>query len=241
MNPRENSFEFSVGRDENGDIRRRSNWFASECNNSSKPKLLSASNLHLIPNPRNHNRMSSFKLNKKLLSATKAWNKFTKKIQAKTTNLNISKSIKLATSHLLSLYHKTTLKFLNRQRRRNLTNLYVRNSPSAAIYVDKLFSESTSKSLHKEKEKATGSSTSRSSSNGAKLENTNMKISKFGKRGVNNEFDVDEAWKKVVSSSASPLRVDERAEEFISKFRQEMEIQREQSILDYQEMLARGL
>ncbi|WOH12713.1 hypothetical protein DCAR_0832221 [Daucus carota subsp. sativus] len=183
--------------------------------------------------------MSSFKLNKKLLSATKAWNKFTNKIRAKTTNLNISKSIRLATSHLLSLYHKTTLRFLNRQRRRNLTNLYVRNSPSAAIYVDKLFSESTSKSLHKEKEKA-GSSRSRNSG-AAKFENTNMKINKFEKQSVCNEFDVDEAWKKVVSSSASPLRVDERAEEFISKFRQEMEIQREQSILDYQEMLARGL
>ncbi|KAL3506137.1 hypothetical protein ACH5RR_031519 [Cinchona calisaya] len=34
--------------------------------------------------------------------------------------------------------------------------------------------------------------------------------------------------------------VDERAEEFISKFRQEMKIEREQSIIDFQEMLARS-
>lgn len=176
--------------------------------------------------------MSRSKLQKKFFSATKAWNSFTKKIQAKATNLNITKTIKRTTSHLLSLCHKTTRKFLNRQRRRNP---YVRNSPSAAIYVDKLFSESTLKSLQKQKE-IVGSS----SNAGAKVASTKMESSKLEKQSVN-EFDVDEAWKKIVSSNASPLRVDERAEEFISKFRQDMEIQREQSILDYQEMLARGL
>ncbi|CAI9118181.1 OLC1v1019712C1 [Oldenlandia corymbosa var. corymbosa] len=35
--------------------------------------------------------------------------------------------------------------------------------------------------------------------------------------------------------------VDERAEEFISKFRMEMKLEREQSILDFQEMLARSV
>lgn len=34
--------------------------------------------------------------------------------------------------------------------------------------------------------------------------------------------------------------VDRRAEEFISKFREDMELERQQSILDFQEMLARG-
>lgn len=170
--------------------------------------------------------MSRLKLQNKLFSATKAWNSFTNKIQSKATKLNVSKSIKLTTSHLLSLFHKTTLKFLNRR------NVY---TPSAPIYVDKLFSDSTSRSiLHKEKE-IVGSSTSSISSGGAK-----MKYTEFEKQSVH-EFDIDEAWKKVVSSNASPLRVDERAEEFISKFRQDMEIQREQSILDYQQMLARGL
>lgn len=35
--------------------------------------------------------------------------------------------------------------------------------------------------------------------------------------------------------------VDKKAEEFISKFREDMEIERQQSILDFQEMLARGV
>ncbi|KAM3356585.1 hypothetical protein P3S68_023299 [Capsicum galapagoense] len=34
--------------------------------------------------------------------------------------------------------------------------------------------------------------------------------------------------------------VDRRAEEFISKFREDMELERQQSIIDFQEMLARG-
>uniref|UniRef100_A0A0V0HF92 Putative ovule protein n=1 Tax=Solanum chacoense TaxID=4108 RepID=A0A0V0HF92_SOLCH len=35
--------------------------------------------------------------------------------------------------------------------------------------------------------------------------------------------------------------VDKRAEEFISKVREDMELERQQSILDFQEMLARGV
>lgn len=45
--------------------------------------------------------------------------------------------------------------------------------------------------------------------------------------------------KEYVSSLPRIRGIDERAEEFISKFRQQMQIQREQSILDFQDMLAR--
>lgn len=48
------------------------------------------------------------------------------------------------------------------------------------------------------------------------------------------------SWKEYVSSMPNIKGVDERAEEFISKFRQEMQIQREQSIIEFQEMLARS-
>lgn len=47
-------------------------------------------------------------------------------------------------------------------------------------------------------------------------------------------------WKEYVSSLPTIRGVDERAEEFISKFRQEMQLQREESILEFQQMLARS-
>ncbi|KAK9288550.1 hypothetical protein L1049_017009 [Liquidambar formosana] len=53
-------------------------------------------------------------------------------------------------------------------------------------------------------------------------------------------FDVDDAWKAIIASSPQLRGVDERAEEFISKFHEEMKLQKEKSILDFEEMLARS-
>lgn len=47
-------------------------------------------------------------------------------------------------------------------------------------------------------------------------------------------------WKEYVSSLPTIIGIDEMAEEFISKFRQQMQLQREQSILDFHQMLARS-
>lgn len=55
----------------------------------------------------------------------------------------------------------------------------------------------------------------------------------------NNINSVEDAWKVVVASSPH-LQVDERAEEFISKFHEEMKLQKERSNLEFQEMLARS-
>uniref|UniRef100_A0A7N0US65 Uncharacterized protein n=1 Tax=Kalanchoe fedtschenkoi TaxID=63787 RepID=A0A7N0US65_KALFE len=57
--------------------------------------------------------------------------------------------------------------------------------------------------------------------------------------GVNKYDSVDDAWKAIVAKSPV-LRVDERAEEFISMFRKNMMLQKEKSLADYQEMIARG-
>lgn len=51
---------------------------------------------------------------------------------------------------------------------------------------------------------------------------------------------VDEIWKQVVARSPQLRCVDERAEEFISNFKEDMKIQREKSLLEFQEMLKRS-
>lgn len=53
-------------------------------------------------------------------------------------------------------------------------------------------------------------------------------------------YSVEDAWQAVVASSPQLRVVDERAEEFIYKFRQDMKLQKERSLLEFQEMLARS-
>ena len=50
---------------------------------------------------------------------------------------------------------------------------------------------------------------------------------------------IEDAWKAVVAKSPM-LQVDERAEEFISKFHEDMKLQKERSLMEFQEMLARS-
>ncbi|XP_062109332.1 uncharacterized protein LOC133819960 [Humulus lupulus] len=53
-------------------------------------------------------------------------------------------------------------------------------------------------------------------------------------------YSVEEAWMAVVASSPQLRGVDERAEEFISNFREDMKLQKEKSILEFHEMLKRS-
>lgn len=62
-----------------------------------------------------------------------------------------------------------------------------------------------------------------------------------GSSGGKKRKKVVNKWKEYISSMPSIKGVDERAEEFISKFRQQMSLQREQSIIDFHEMLARSV
>ncbi|GAU25822.1 hypothetical protein TSUD_30860 [Trifolium subterraneum] len=50
---------------------------------------------------------------------------------------------------------------------------------------------------------------------------------------------IEDAWKIVVAKSPH-LQVDDRAEEFINKFYEDVRLQKEKSLMEYQEMLARS-
>lgn len=56
-------------------------------------------------------------------------------------------------------------------------------------------------------------------------------------RSVNS---IEDAWNAIVAKSPQLRCVDERAEEFIYKFHEDMKIERERSLLEFQEMLARS-
>ncbi|KAI4368406.1 hypothetical protein MLD38_016965 [Melastoma candidum] len=94
------------------------------------------------------------------------------------------------------------------------------------IYIDELFDR-----RERAKEKACGSVTS------ARGECSGIDKDKGGDEM---SCDIEERWRTIVSKSPQLRCVDERAEEFIDKFKEEMKLERERSMLEFQEMLRRG-
>lgn len=110
------------------------------------------------------------------------------------------------------------------------------NSP-ATVYIDRLFEEKSSCSTSNEAKVMGETKEVSSAINGGTLNKDKGGAKKREKVGHNNN---NNNWKEYLASMPNIKGVDERAEEFISKFRQEMQLQREQSIIDIQEMLARS-
>ncbi|KAK4357009.1 hypothetical protein RND71_022619 [Anisodus tanguticus] len=148
--------------------------------------------------------------------------------------------------------------------RRNFYNSYYKyqqcHKGTSPIYVDHLFPEPILKSekTHSCKISAPQAKESVASSSNVDInrrrldqgeqeiilraieENTTLKKGKTIEIGPNYrtcDHNIDE-WRTPPMPHING--VDRRAEEFISKFREVMELERQQSILDFQEMLARG-
>nr|GMD31559.1 uncharacterized protein LOC109175308 [Ipomoea batatas]GMD74403.1 uncharacterized protein LOC109175308 [Ipomoea batatas] len=182
--------------------------------------------------------MSSFNLGKKLLPAKKAWKSFSATFQSKLQKLKLRKAIKrakkrcvLAFNYIRPLLSRKFYSLMIRRhtnsskrplQRRHFHRHHHNTLNFPAIYVDELFPEPLSApppKRHGEEQQKVGSNSSSSSSS--------------------NSNGGGSGW-RVPSLPPHFRGVDERAEDFISKFRQDMKLEREQSILDFQEMLARG-
>ncbi|KAG5554338.1 hypothetical protein RHGRI_012006 [Rhododendron griersonianum] len=182
--------------------------------------------------------MSSFNLAKKLLPAKKAWKSLTKKLQSKLHKLiNISISANKTTrgrKPLCSSHRILIPRSLTRHRSPPAAYHYHhpghhylhKNVPDLpAIYVDELFARGVNNPSHAEKIYRDEGKTSSAKQMGA--------TSSTG--GVENNAEG-----KKVLSLPQWRGIDERAEEFISKFREDMKMQRKKSIEDFHEMLARS-
>ncbi|KAI3442095.1 uncharacterized protein J3R85_001688 [Psidium guajava] len=190
--------------------------------------------------------MSRRGLGKKLLPAKKAWKAITNNVRSRLNKLKNSRFIEEAshrllssrfTGYLLSLAFRgrrclaRTSPYMDRHHRHHnyhhckyhgRGDAYDKNS--APIYIDELFDDPLSASSSKTTACAKGE-TSRSST--------------VVEGGRERECDMDERWKAIVAMSPQ-LRVDEKAEEFISKFKEDMKLQREMSDLEFQERLKRS-
>lgn len=182
--------------------------------------------------------MHRSRLARKLKPAKRAWRSFTSKLKSKLESLNIPNAIKTTTHGLIRFCsHHLLMPLKNRfvtksASRRHFSYLYhndhLLHKNFAAIYIDHLYQEPpppplVSKTEHVKGSNAAETQTGSSSSTSGEVLNS-----------------IEDAWQAIVAKSPQLRGVDERAEEFIYKFREDMKIQRERSLLEYQQMLARA-
>ncbi|XP_061992270.1 uncharacterized protein LOC133710262 [Rosa rugosa] len=191
--------------------------------------------------------MPRWMLAKKLGRAKKAWKSFTGKIQSKLHELNIPKTIKTTTKRLidfrcLQFFVPSKLRALTKTSSTFSRNQYYNHhyqhhnkflhKNAATIHIDQLFAQSADSAHTKNRHLDAQAETSRGKEG---LDEGNIPT-----RNSKSVYSVEDAWQAVVARSPQLRVVDERAEEFIYKFRQDMKLQKERSILEFQEMLARS-
>lgn len=206
----------------------------------------------------------SSRIPRKFLHANKkAWKFFKTTIQTKFANLNsISTTVKRTKKYCSSAFsfirrryrdipRKVQYAFTSSPRRPssstsasyNFQHYYSQQSKCrasfSAIYIDELFPEQSIDNNYTEKKKLDHEIGSSALNKAEKRQN----------RNGNTTRETGETSSAAASGGGAGRKlpmlpqfrgVDERAEEFISKFREEMKLEREKSIIDFQEMLARS-
>ncbi|KAL1212883.1 hypothetical protein V5N11_000440 [Cardamine amara subsp. amara] len=212
--------------------------------------------------------MAHFPCSRKKNMAKRAWKSFTNMLKSKFKGLQIATSVRDSTSRLLQViphrligpfkksYHQQTSPgpHLNnyyshslspRQRSRFLECL------SCTFAKQKCLSRHTSETFAKQK------CLSRHTSESNYWKISEYQIQLLQQRSIKSEEKVlgckkdeeeeegeivdsmEDAWRRVVDASPH-LRVDEKAEEFIHKFKQKLRMEKERSFLEFQERLIRS-
>ncbi|KAI5397501.1 uncharacterized protein LOC127097350 [Lathyrus oleraceus] len=181
--------------------------------------------------------MSRLKLSKKLKPAKKAWKSLSNNFQSKLHKLNIQKAFKTTLQHLLSLFHSITHLITSKTtHHRSLTSSKSLYSPSTSYYH---FQHKNFAPIPIYNKPSSSSSSIRHAQG-----NTSREIEKVhgddNNNSKNNEMNtIEDAWKAVVAKSPM-MQVDQKAEEFIYKFREDIRLQKEKSLLEFHERLARS-
>ncbi|KAL3582574.1 hypothetical protein D5086_016906 [Populus alba] len=193
--------------------------------------------------------MSRSRLAKKLQPAKKALKRFAKTLQSKLHDLNLSKAVKViktstdrllayCSSRLFLPFKKRSItKPRGRCRQCNhcYSNKTLLHNTLPPIYIDNLYASEPSlmsaRHFHARAETSSG---------GKAVTVEKVVPRKEDKARKKTVYSIEDAWREVVARSPQLRPVDERAEEFINKFREEIKLQKEKSILEYEERLARG-
>ncbi|KAB5545109.1 hypothetical protein DKX38_013221 [Salix brachista] len=180
--------------------------------------------------------MSRSGLAKKLQPAKKALKRFTKTLKSKLHDLNHSKAvrvIKTSTDRLLAycssrFFLPFKKRFIakprggSRQYDRRYSNKTPLHSTLSTIYIDNLYASEPSltsaRHFHSRAE---------TSGRGKAVAVEKVVPRKEDETGEKSVYSIEDAWREVVARSPHLRPVDERAEEFIYKFREEIKLQKE--------------
>ncbi|KAK7243073.1 hypothetical protein RIF29_37857 [Crotalaria pallida] len=192
------------------------------------------------------------RLTKKLKPAKKAWKSFSNTLHSKFHKLNIPKAIKTTLQCIISTLNSLIHLIPAYRRNRSLTtsrpyystsHYHIQRKNFAAIRIDDLFAEPAYVSKHATNRSSTSTNTYHSQGETSRSKgvvvHVNMDNLHGGQSSSSGMNTIEDAWKAVVAKSPQ-LQVDEKAEEFIYKFREDMRLQKERSLLEFHEMLARS-
>ncbi|CAK7327259.1 unnamed protein product [Dovyalis caffra] len=194
--------------------------------------------------------MSNSSLAKKLQPAKKALKRLTNALESKLHNLNFSKAVKViktSTNRLLAYcsrhfflpFKKRSITKPRCTRTRQYNHLYnnktLLHNTVSPIYIDHLYAAEPSlmpaRHFHAHAE---------TSCRGKDAIVEKVLPRKEGQSSEKSVYSIEDAWREVVARSPQLRPVDERAEEFIYKFREVIQLQKEKSILEFEERLARS-
>ncbi|KAJ4894366.1 Uncharacterized protein Rs2_21160 [Raphanus sativus] len=169
---------------------------------------------------------------KKIAVNLKTWKRFTHKLRTKFRDINIAPSVRDSTSRLLSVIsHHLIIPFRTRKYRRNHSEItywqlyqYEKNSTNTkANEVESQYeSQRWRQGEIKSDDKVSGGGEEKKEEEGPQEIVDSM----------------EDAWMRVVAASPH-LRVDEKSDQFINKFREAMRLEKERSLLEFQERLIR--
>ncbi|XP_059626857.1 uncharacterized protein LOC132269618 [Cornus florida] len=185
--------------------------------------------------------MSWLKLGKKLLPARKAWKVFTTKLQTKLHKLHRSKAIKKPkkrlgkTTNKAALWHAFSLqpRFKREKRYHHHHHYRVHNKP-APVFIDELFIEPVPIVKEYLQQPTTAEASKKAivqtppSANKTKLANQQADVPGTSIRepeGHEKMHTADDMWESLALASPQMHEINERAEEFITRFRGEMQLQ----------------
>ncbi|KAL0376792.1 UNVERIFIED_CONTAM: hypothetical protein Scaly_0796800 [Sesamum calycinum] len=187
--------------------------------------------------------MSSFNLAKKLQPARKAWKSFRNRLQSKLRDSKLVTATITALGQHCSIAWQSIFRFLHRK----VLGLVTLAEPGKI----KGMAESSSTSVSDNKSRP-GSAVETHRGGTIQIQDkVRAKIPGDDEKGLapvgKGKAKAGESSKSSASAEKWKLPmipqfkgVDERAEEFIAKFRQDMKLEREQSILEFEEMLKRS-
>ncbi|KAL0742794.1 hypothetical protein Bca4012_084307 [Brassica carinata] len=155
-------------------------------------------------------------VSKKKIAVKRAWNRFTHEFRTKFRDIKIAASVRDSTSHLFRVIsHHLIVPFRTSKCRR-------KHSENTYWQIYQYESQRWRQEEIKCDEKVLG-----------------RKKEKEEEEGLQEIDSMEDAWMKVVAASPH-LRVDEKADQFINKFREAMRLEKERSFLEFQERLIRS-